>query len=222
MSGPGGDATGRVIDLTLGIHAGLPGWPGDPPVALTPWTRLDRGDEANVSELRLGTHAGTHVDPPAHFLDGAATVDHLALDVLVGPATVVDLSAVAGPVDVADLEAASLAPGVRRLLLRTANSSLWHRSPVRFPDRYVALTPAAARWLVARGVLLVGFDFLSVESPAADGYPVHRALLGAGVVLVEGLDLSEAPAGDYLLACLPLKVVGGDGAPARCVLVERA
>ena len=146
-------------------------------------------------------------------------MDELALDVLVGPATVVDLTGRPGPIDPADLEAAGVAAGTERVLLRTDNSSLWRARPPVLPESYVSLSPAGAEWLVERGTRLVGADFLSVESPAGDGYPVHRCLLGAGVVLVEGLDLSGAPAGRYLLACLPLKVVGGDGAPARAVLM---
>lgn len=211
---------GRIIDVTVGIGEGSLVWPGDPRVAVEPWTLTSRGEPANVSELRLGSHTGTHVDPPAHFLDGGLTVDRLPLDVLVGPAAVVDLRGVAGPVGVSDLEALSLAAGVERLLVRTDNSSLWSEVPARFPDDYVSVSPAAARWLVDWGVRLVGVDFLSIEPLGESGFPVHRTLLEAGVVLVEGLDLSGAPAGEYGLVCLPLKVVDGDGAPARCVLVE--
>lgn len=210
---------GRVIDLTLGIEHGGLVWPGDPPVEVEPWARLADGDPANVSALRLGSHTGTHVDPPAHFLAGGATVDHLPLDVLVGPATVVDLRGVAGLVEERHLDAAFPPGPVDRALLRTDNSARWAERPATVPDDYVALSEGAARWLVERGVRLVGFDFLSVDAAGAARFPVHRTLLSAGVVLVEGLDLSGAGAGDYLLACLPLKLVGGDGAPARCVLV---
>ncbi|MGH9154172.1 MAG: cyclase family protein [Acidimicrobiales bacterium] len=217
MAGLGGRG---VIDLTLGIAPGTLVWPGDPGVEVEPWASLDAGDQAAVSALRLGSHTGTHVDPPAHLLPGEDTVDRLPLDLLVGPATVVDLRGVAGPVEARHLEEAFPAAPVRRALLRTDNSVLWSPPPASVPEDYVALTGAAARWLVDRGVGLVGFDFLSIDAPGAGDLPVHRVLLSAGVVLVEGLDLSAAEPGDGLLACLPLKLVGGDGAPARCVLVE--
>lgn len=212
----------RIIDISLAIEPGMPVWPDDPPVEIESAGAVAAGDPANVSALRLGTHTGTHVDPPAHFFDGGPTVDQLDLDVLVGPATVLDLSGSAGPIGPEELGGAGLAATAERVLLRTANSDVWRRRPVRMPDRYVTLSPAGARWLVDRGVRLVGADFLSVEAPVDGRYPVHELLLGAGVVLVEGLDLSGAPAGDYLLACLPLRVAGGDGAPARAVLLPPA
>lgn len=210
----------RIHDVTLGMREGMLVWPDDPPVVIVPWTLTSRGDPANVSELRLGSHTGTHVDPPAHFADHAVTVDDLDLHVLVGPATVVDLSGLRGSIEVADLDALSLPETVERLIFKTDNSAFWAGNPTSFPDSYVSLSPAGARWLVERGARLVAIDFLSIEPPCEDGFPVHQALLGAGVILVEGLDLSAVAAGDYLFVCLPLKLVGGDGAPARCVLIE--
>ena len=209
-----------VIDVTLGIEHGGLVWPGDPPVEIEPWAAMADGCEAAVSLLRLGSHTGTHVDPPAHVIEGGTTVDRLPLDVLVGPATVVDLRGIAGPVEADHLEAALGPAPPPRVLLRTDNSELWDRRPPAMPDRYVALAKGAARWLVERGVLLVAFDFLSIDAVDAADLPVHQTLLGAGVVLVEGVDLRAAEPGDYHLACLPLRLVGGDGAPARCVLVD--
>jgi len=203
-----------IIDISRPVGADTPVWPGDPPVTLEPVARLEAGDPAAVSRLTLGTHTGTHVDPPAHFLPGGATVDQLDLDVLVGPALVVDLTATVGPVDPEAL--AALATGHSRLLLRTGAAD-------------GVVTGGAARRLVEAGVRLVGVDTLSIEpatrSPGVPGWPpeehyeVHRLLLSAGVVIVEGLDLSAAPAGEYQLVCLPLRVAGGDGAPARAVLI---
>lgn len=207
-----------VVDLTLGVEHGGLVWPGDPPVEVEPWSLTARGDASNVSALRLGSHTGTHVDPPAHLLDGGMTVDRLPLDAMVGPATVVDLRGVRGPLADAHLDAALPEGPVERVLLRTDNSSLWDAPLDAVPPSWVALSEDAARWMVWRGVRLVGFDFLSVDALDAEGLPVHRVLLGAGVVLVEGLDLRAAEPGQHQLACLPLKLVGGDGAPARCVL----
>ena len=211
---------GTVIDITLPIRSGQLSWPGDPPVSVRPWFRLAAGDPADVSEVRLGSHTGTHVDPPSHFLAGGATVDRLPLDALVGPATVVDLTGRPGPIGPADLEALGLAAGTERVLMKTDNSARWPERLDTFPDDYVALSPAGAAWMVERGVRLVGADFLSVEVPDAPGHPTHVTLLSAGVVILEGLDLSAVSPGPYQLVCLPLLLAGCDGAPARAVLLE--
>ena len=193
-----------IIDISRPIGPDTPVWPGDPPVVVEPVARLRDGDPADVSRLALGTHTGTHVDPPAHFLPGTATVDALPLDVLIGPAVVAQFSS--APIDGAALEATALPAGSARLLLKTGAAA-------------GTVTPDGARWLVERGVRLVGADTLSIE-PETDDYPVHRTLLGAGVVIVEGLDLAAVGPGAYQLVCLPLRIVDGDGAPARAVLMR--
>jgi arylformamidase len=207
----------RLIDVSLPIGPDLLTWPGDPGVRIDPSARLDRGDPANVSELHLGSHTGTHVDAPVHFLEGDVGVDALALDLFFGPAVVADLTAVdvIGP---AELEHLQIPDDTDRLLCRTSNSELWSRRPVEFPDDYVAVTPDGAAWLVDRGIGLVGVDFLSVEKDGPPAFPVHRALLGGGVVIVEGLDLSGVEPGPYTFVCFPLRIVGGDGSPARAVV----
>jgi arylformamidase len=209
----------RIIDVSLGIGPDLLTWPGDPGAEVVPSARLARGDQANVSELRLGSHTGTHVDPPAHFIDGGATIDAVPLEALMGPAVVADLRG-AEVIDPAELDALDLPAGTDRLLCRTRNSELWSRGRIEFPDDYVAVTLEGAGWLVERGLRLVGVDFLSVERDGPPGFPVHRTLLGGGVVVVEGLDLSAVAPGLYTLVCAPLKVLGGDGAPARALLIE--
>jgi arylformamidase len=211
----------RIYDISLAVEPGMLVWPGDPPVLVEATARVADGDVANVSQLRLGTHTGTHVDPPGHFLPGGATVEALPLEALIGEAVVADLTAEPGPLGPAELERLALPEGTVRLLLKTANSSLWHRSgPVTFPDEYVALSPEGADWVVERGIRLLGTDFLSIEAYDAPGQPTHVRLLEAGVVILEGLDLAAVEPGRYRLTCLPLKVAGGDGAPARAVLVE--
>jgi arylformamidase len=209
-----------IIDISLPIRTGQLSWPGDPPVAVTPFFRRADGHAANVSEVRLSSHTGTHVDPPAHFLDGAATVDQLPLTTLVGSAAVVDLTGLPGPIGPADLDGLDLPPGTERLLMKTDNSARWPGRLDTFPGEYVALSPAGAAWMVARGVCLVGTDFLSVEEYGAPGHPTHVTLLSAGVVILEGLDLSQVEAGTYTLACLPLPLAACDGAPARAVLIR--
>ena len=216
--GPGGK---RLIDVSLPLGPDTLVWPGDPPIEIEPKLRIAKGDPANVSQLRIGTHSGTHVDPPVHFVEGAAAIDELPLERVAGPALVADLRHVNAPIAAGELEGLGLPDGLSRLLLRTSNSELWRSLPVDFPDTYACLTPDAAKWIVERGIQLVGIDFLSIEQKGASGHPVHHILLENDVVIVEGLDLREAEPGQYTLFCLPLKVTGGDGGPARAMLIER-
>ena len=210
---------GRMFDVSLPIGPELLTWPGDPGVEVRPSSRISKGDPANVSELRIGTHTGTHVDPPAHFVEGADTIDAVTPDLLFGEAVVADLTGV-GAIGPGELEALDLPGGTERLLCKTKNSELWSRLPVELPDDYVAVTPEGARWCVERGLRLVGVDFLSVEKDGPPDFPVHHVLLENGVIIVEGLDLSAVDPGTYTLACLPLRITGGDGGPARAVLIQ--
>jgi arylformamidase len=209
----------RIIDVSLPIGPDLLTWPGDPGIRIDSAKRIDRGDPANVSEFHLGSHTGTHVDPPVHFLPGERSIDRLDLDVFFGPAVVADLGE-ADAIGPAELDRLGLPEGAERLLCRTRNSELWSRLPVEFPQDYVAVTAEGAEWLVDRAVRLVGVDFLSVERAGSPGHPVHRTLLGGGTIIVEGLDLSRVEPGPYTLACFPLRVRDGDGSPARAVLIE--
>jgi arylformamidase len=210
----------RLIDVSLPIGPDLLVWPGDPPVEVVPRLRLAAGDQANVSELRMGTHTGTHVDPPNHFVEDATGIDVVPVDLLYGSAVVVDGRHLDRPIEPADLDALGLLEGAERVLLRTANSELWRRLPVAFPDVYACLTPDAARWVVDRGIRLIGVDFLSVEAKGAEGHPVHHILLENGVVIIEGLNLGDVHPGSYTLSCMPLRIVDGDGGPARAILIE--
>lgn len=209
-----------IIDVSVTIGPELIVWPGNPPPHVIPTSRVAEGGSSNVSEIRLGSHTGTHVDPPFHFLEHGTTVDQLSLDVLVGKAQVLDLTSVARSIGPAELAAAKLEQGTERVLFRTRNSMRWRGHANEFPREYVSLSPDGARWLVERGVRLVGTDFLSIEAYGASGHPTHHVLLGAGVIIVEGLDLSSVDAGEYTLVCLPLKVLGADGGPARAVLLR--
>lgn len=207
----------KAIDISVGIGPGMITWPGDPAVEIHPSRRIAKGDSANVSELRFGSHTGTHVDPPFHFLDDGAKVDALALDALFGPAEVLDLQHAEDQISIRDLQSAGISDGAQRVLFKTRNGAIWDGPPV-FPGSYVALSPEAAEWLAARATRLVGIDFLSIEKRKTPGHPTHKALLRAGIVIVEGLDLRSVEPGAYTLACLPLKILDGDGAPARAVL----
>ena len=188
---------------------------GDPEVRIERVMEIAGGDLANLSRMELGTHTGTHVDAPLHFVHGGAGADRLALDVLVGPAFVADARGAPGDIDAAALAALGVPAGSERLLLRTRNGELWDRGA--FTRDYVGVADDAARELVAMGVRLLGIDYLSI-APSADPAPTHRTLLEAGVVIVEGLDLRAVDPGAYELICLPLRIEGADGAPARVLL----
>lgn len=207
----------RLYDISVGISPQMPVWPGDPPVRLERVEHIAQGANANVSRLECGVHTGTHVDAPLHFIDGADSVDRLPLKVLTGRAYVVDLRR-ASVLDAATLEASDIPPRTRRLLFRTRNSDLWARGETRFQSDFVAIDASGAEWLVRKGVALVGVDYLSV-APYRQSRETHRILLGKGIVVVEGLDLSQVSQGRYTLCCLPLKLIGSDGAPARAILI---
>lgn len=211
----------RIYDVTVPISARMPVWPGDPRVRIERLQSISGGDPANVTRLHLNSHTGTHVDAPSHYLPKGLTVDRLPLELLVGPALVIDVE----PVEtyaISPLELASVnfPRDATRILLRTRNSLLWEGRVFEFERNYVHLSPKAAEWLVRRGIRLVGVDYLSVEGLDTTEYRVHHILLEAGVVIVEGLDLSRVPPGPCQLFCLPLKVEGGDGAPARVLVVR--
>ena len=204
----------KIYDVTQPISPAMPVWPGDSPVRLARVRSMDKGERNNLSEMACSVHIGTHVDAPLHFIAGGIDIPALSLDALIGPARLVELPDV-DKITVASLSRLDLR-GVTRVLFKTRNGRL---SRDVFQKAFVAIAPDAAGWLVEHGVRLVGIDYLSVERFGGDG-SVHRSLLGAGVVLVEGLDLAAAPQGDYTLYCLPLKLVGSEGAPARVVLVQ--
>ena len=205
------------VDLSVGIRDDMVHYPGNPGVELKQTMHLDRGDPANVSQLSLGVHTGTHVDAPVHFIGGAPGVDQFSIDAMIGPARVIEI--LDKEVCTAqDLAAYDIRAG-ERLLLRTNNSTrCWNVDA--FVEDYAHLDTSAARMLAERGVRMVGIDYLSIGR-GNEGPEVHRILLGAGVVIIEGLDLSRVDAGVYDVVCLPLKIIGGDGAPARVAVRRR-
>lgn len=203
----------KIYDVTVPLSKDLVVYPGDPHVKINRRTKVNQ-DEAkyNLSRYSFSSHAGTHVDPPFHLIDGGITVDKLPLELLMGRARVVEVTAPF--IDEAVLEEFDFTVDAR-VLFKTRNSYLW--SQKNFVEDYVYMTPGAARSLVKDGIKLVGIDYLSVDK--FGGEPeTHMALLSAGTIIVEGLDLRDVEAGDYELICLPLKVKDGDGAPARVVL----
>jgi arylformamidase len=205
----------RIYDITQTLQPDMATWPGESGPTLTMVKQMSAGDEADISLITLGAHTGTHVDAPRHFIPGGSDVEAMPLSALVGPARVVDIPD-AATIRVEHLEAAAL-DGVERVLFRTRNSERW--TPNEFRTDFVHLEPDAALWLCEHGTRLVGIDYLSVEKFDAPDPVVHRLLLAAGVVILEGLDLRDVAPGDYLLCCLPLKLAGAEGAPARAVLI---
>jgi arylformamidase len=207
----------RTYDITLTITPQTIVWPGDSPVKITQTSSMALGDNANVSEISMSCHTGTHVDAPDHFLNNGINVDDLSLDLLVGRAYVLylpDVSMITASV----LMQAEIPPRTRRLLFKTRNSDLWASGNREFQTDFVALSVDAAELLVDRNVKVVGIDYLSI-APYKMGTPVHTILLNAGVVIIEGLELSKVSQGRYTLHCLPLKLGGVEGAPTRAVLV---
>jgi arylformamidase len=204
----------RLLDVSVPLVPETPTYPGNPPFELQPIKRIADGGSSNVSRLVMGAHSATHVDAPRHFFDDGAGVDLLPLDLLMGRARVVEVGR-RGGIGEEDLAAAGLREDLR-VLLKTPNSALWNTP--EFRQDYTYLTEAGAKYLVEQGVKVVGVDYLSVEQFKKAGAPAHRALLSAGVVIIEGLNLEEADPGMYELYCLPLRIPGADGAPARVVL----
>jgi arylformamidase len=213
---------GRWIDATATLDpATTPVYEGNAPLKFDFLKDMRRGDPLTLSTLSLGAHSGTHVDAPQHFVADGAAVDQIALDALVGPARVVQIADSVQAIDAAELNRHHWR-GAPRLLFRTRSTERrWMSSPV-FHHDFAYIAPDAAQLIADAGVKLVGIDYISAEQFGAPAPQTHRILLGRGLPIVEGLDLSDAPAGDYDLVVLPLKVRGHEGAPARAILRTRA
>lgn len=208
-----------IYDISLTISPTLPIWPGDPPLELEQFESMDKGGHNNITKMSSCVHIGTHVDAPYHFLNDGRTVEQLPLEVLTGPCYVAQLPDGIEAITADVLERTEINSEMKRVLFGTRNSHLWARGESEFQTDFVAITEDGAEWLVERGVQLVGVDYLSV-APYGDSIPTHTILLRAGVVLVEGLNLSNVMRGFYDLYCLPLKIEGSDGAPARAILIQ--
>jgi arylformamidase len=207
----------NIYDVTVPISAQTPIYEGDPKVRIDLCKSIARGDAANVSQICLGVHTATHVDAPNHFIEGGARVHEIPLGSLVGKCRVIVV-----PDDVNAIESMHLGDltGVERVLFKTRNSAFWNTPEDGFRSDFTYISPAAARVLADGGIKLAGIDYLSVEKFGSEDFATHITLLEKNVVIVEGLDLREVPAGDYEITCLPLKYIGGggDGAPARTIL----
>jgi arylformamidase len=204
-----------LLDVTMEIRPDMPHWPGSV-APLCEWeTRMDRGEESDASRWTISAHQGTHVDAPSHFVPGAAGIEEVALETLCGPVVVVDVPG-DEPISAGHVRGL-VPPGTERVLFRTTNST-GGRLYREFDPGYVAVSGPAAAELVSAGARVVGIDYLSVECFGQPDFPAHHVLLGAGIPVIEGLDLSAVPAGEYTMTCLPIRLTGAEAAPARVVL----
>jgi arylformamidase len=200
-----------LIDVTVPIRNGMPVYDHNPGVHLERARSIADGDTVNISRLELGVHTGTHVDAPVHFIDGGAGTETIDPEILIGEAHVIDATSLHEDIDADALSTLDLPPGAERLIFKTPNSELWNEGS--FTREFIRFVESGARPLVAAGVRLVGIDYLSIGDAGA-----HKTFLGNGVVPLEGVDLRRVDPGRYLIYCLPLKLVGCDGAPARVLL----
>jgi arylformamidase len=203
------------IDVSVPLKSGMVHWPDNPPVRIERMLDMDRGDVANVSTISFGSHTGTHMDAPIHFLRGGEGIDRMPLDATMGRARVVEIQDPSS-VKPEELEAHGIGRG-ERVLFKTKNSTRrwWEED---FIEDFVYVSQEAGRYLADRGVTTVGVDYISVGGFYEDGPETHQALLGAGIWIIEGLDLTGIEPGEYDLICLPIKVKDGDGAPSRALL----
>lgn len=208
----------RIHDISVPIVEGMVVWQGQEPVTLEFLGHVDRGDSNTSTQIALNAHTGTHVDAPLHFIKGGGGVDALDLNVLVGPAYVVE-ALDADALTRAVFESLSIPAGTERLLVHTRNSEWWARNDRTFHENYVGVTRDGAEWLVEHGVKLIGVDYLSVAAYSDTATP-HHVLLGAGVIPLEGLNLTGIAPGQYQLVALPMNLAGRDGAPTRAILIE--
>ena len=203
------------IDISVSLHNGMVHWPGDVPFQRTRVESIDQGAEANVSEIRASAHIGTHVDAPIHFLKAGAATDTLPISATVGRARVIAIQD-EELIRIGELEGCRLVEG-QRVLFKTKNSERCWKTD-QFQEKFVHIPKETARYLAERRIQTVGVDYLSVGAFQSDGAETHRVLLAGGICIIEGLNLAQAEPGEYELVCLPLKIEGSDGAPARAVL----
>lgn len=207
----------KIYDISVPLVNGGVVYPGNPEIRIEPHSELSRGASSNCSRIALGSHTGTHVDAPKHFFDAGSTVERLSLAALIGDARVLSFGADVMSVTAAHLERESL-QGVERVIIRTRNSGFV--TDREFHKDFTYIAPDGAEYLAALGIKLVGVDYYSVEQFRSGHHRTHKTLLERGIVIVEGLNLTGIAPGEYEFICLPLRLEGLDGAPARAVLIK--
>lgn len=206
------------IDVSMDIEDGMLHWPADPVVTIKHYSNIKNGDSANNSEITFGTHTGTHIDAPHHFIEEGIGIDKLNLEVLIGSCRIIEVNGDSGAISKDFLEPYNIKKG-ERLLFKTKNSAWINNKDINFHENYVYVSADGAKYLVEKGVILVGVDYLSVEGFHI-GHDTHKTLLSANIVIIEGLNLFNVAPGDYKLFALPIKIKDSDGAPSR-VLLEK-
>ncbi|PYS07092.1 MAG: cyclase [Acidobacteria bacterium] len=207
-----------ILDVTVPITNSMPVWPGDPQVRLSPKSHLsrDKSHTVKLTAIEMGSHTGTHVDAPYHFVEGGKRLHEIPLEQLTGKATVLEIAGVRS-IGLGDLEHLKW-DGIERVLFKTDNSKHWQDG--KFYEEFIYLEPDGAEFLVQRGIQLVGIDYLSIDKFKSEKHPTHFALLTRDIVILEGLNLSKVPAGEYTLLALPLNLQDADGAPSRVILTN--
>ena len=203
------------MDISIYDKNGMVGWPGDPPFSIKRKSDMDKGDDLNVSLITMTSHTGTHMDAPLHWIKDGKSIDEMPLNTTVGTARIIEIRDPES-IKVSELKDYGLSKG-ERILFKTQNSQKRYKTD-NFVEDFVYISVEAAQYIAQCGVLMVGVDYLSVGGYHADGKLIHRTLLEAGIWIIEGLDLSRAETGEYELICLPLRLKGCDGSPARAIL----
>ena len=207
----------KYIDISVPINSNLPIWPGSQKPELRENLSIKNGDIANESSINVNLHTGTHIDAPSHFIDNGLTIDKIPIGKLMGSAFVASIKNV-NTITEETLEKSSIPKHVKRLLLQTDNTELWIKNNGIFYEDYVALSPRAAKWIVNRGIDLIGIDYLSIQK-YTDGPETHQILLGNNIVILEGLNLNNVSQGWYDLICLPIRYENIEASPARALLI---
>lgn len=212
----------KIYDISLPITTTMPVWPGDPPVQLERISAISDGENANVTLMHLCAHTGTHIDAPKHFIDSGKTIEDIPLEKLIGEALVLHIAEDVEVITATVLEThpqKEMLLKAKKVLFRTHNSTLWAAHPCNFVEDYIGIDASGAMYLAELGLDLIGVDYLSI-APYKHTYEPHHILLGQEIVLLEGINLSRVPQGFYQLFCLPVNIVGSDGAPARVILAK--
>jgi arylformamidase len=210
----------KIYDITISLSNETPVWEGDKRVNISQDSMISSGADYNISRLEMSVHAGTHIDAPFHLMADGSTIDQIPLERLIGKVRVIQIAEETEQINASVLNQYVIEPGIKRVLFKTRNSNYWNDEPCRFRDDYIALDSSGAEWLSSKGIVLAGIDWFSI-SAMDDLMQPHLILLKAGIVIVENLDLRCVEAGIYDLICLPMKLCGTDGAPARVILIGK-
>jgi len=209
----------RIIDISIPLSEETPVWDGDKGISVSHVAKIEEGSDFNVSRIEFGVHAGTHIDAPFHVFENGNTVDQIPLKTLIGSVQVIEIPDGISAIDKNCLMKLRFQDGIDRVLFKTTNSFYWETDPFSFNREFVALNSEGAKYLADMGLRLIGVDYFSVSS-FNDLLQPHLTLLDRGIVLLENVDLRQVEPGIYELICLPIKIIGTDGAPVRAVLIS--